>query len=881
MKKENKTPIEMPDAAKQAKLAEKEAKAKQKALENEAKAKQKAIDDAAKAKEKAIKAEEKAKQKAIDDAAREKEKALKAKEKALKAEEKAKQKAIADEAKAKEKALKAEEQAKQKADKPVASKSKELTPEEKAAKEKEKLEKKAASKDKLTAILSKIKAFLVKIKNGIVSLKNKIVAKITNAKAAKEKELDGMPQENINKVSFFKSIKLKLIISFMLPVIGIIVLGTISYNKASEAVINNYITSSEQTVGSIKEYVSLVTEAIQSRYKGYLNDENIKQYFSGVMDSIASDGINLKETTRYDYQLEFYDNVNADSLISNMSFLSDDHQSITSYKMPESTTTPYTAYIESDTGKLVAADPFGNHWFGNACEADDALGTKSSVYALRYVKKLKDIKSVLVVDVDLKTILSALDTMDAGEGGYVAIVTADGSEIFSSTTKVDGKNIFTSEDFYKKALEGEALEGTVDVTFKGSPYKFIYSKVDSKNIMVCSLISEATFTSKVKDIQSLTMIVVVIVAAVAIVAGVSLSLGITKTIKVITDALHKVAGGDFTVRIKSRKKDEFRLITDSVNDTVTHVNDLIASVQDVNSEVVQATTLVNNASELFMESANNIKVSVDEIKAGTSRLDEDSDKCLSQMDKLSDKIETVTNNTNEIGRIVDATNASIMAGMSSVESVTESAESTTRITGEVIEAIQGLQVKSRSIVSIINAINDIAEESTLLSLNASIEAARAGEAGRGFAVVASEISKLADQSLNSAGKISNIINEIMDNTNQVVDIAKQAFEIVQAQNASVAGTTEAFDEMKNNINILLSSLEEITQNVVNIEGARNITLESVESISAVSAETSACSITVSDAVDSQTNATTELSNAASTLSDKSALLTELLSQFTV
>ena len=251
------------------------------------------------------------------------------------------------------------------------------------------------------------------------------------------------------------------------------------------------------------------------------------------------------------------------------------------------------------------------------------------------------------------------------------------------------------------------------------------------------------------------------------------------------------------------------------------------------------------------------------------------------MDKLSEKIETVTANTNEIGRIVETTNESINTGVASVAMVTESTNSTTRITGEVIDAIEELQNKSRSIVDIVNTINEIAEQTTLLSLNASIEAARAGEAGKGFSVVASEISKLADQSLNSAGQIGNIIDEILDKTSNVVEIAKEAFEIVQQQNTSVAGTTEAFDDMKKNINTLLISLKEITHNVTNIEGARDITLDSVESISSVSAETAACSVSVAETVESQNNAIEALNKAATALSDKSAHLTELLQQFTV
>ncbi len=698
-------------------------------------------------------------------------------------------------------------------------------------------------------------------------------------KVNNEKKVKKRKSKSTKKISFIKSIKVKLIAGFMLPIAGIIVLGIISYNKASSSVIDSYVSSAEQTVGSINTQLTLVTDTVLSRYKGYLNNEDIKQYFAGVYDYLENDpGKSVYILNQY--QTEMHDNVNADALIADIMFISDEHPSISTNTIPTSTKTPYTTFANSENGKTVLASPFSHHWFGNVSEADKALGGQSGSYGLRVVRKFNDSKVFMIIDISKDAVLDALDAFDAGEGGAVALVSGDGTEIYSTATTSDN-NIFVGKDFYNKALESEENNGCVNVELNGDAYRFIYSKIDGKGLMVCSLIAEEHLTAQVKDIATLTILIVIIAVIIALIVAIILAGGISSTINSIIKSLNKVAEGDFTVQVKTKRKDEFKLITEAVNDTVEHVKDLISSVQDVNSELVQAATKVFNSSTVFMNTTKNINESVAEIKSGAYKLDEDSDNCLAQMDSLSEKIETVTANANEIGRIAETTNDSISAGISSVESVTESTASTTRITGEVIESIEELQKKSRSIVDIVHAINEIAEQTTLLSLNASIEAARAGEAGRGFAVVASEISKLADQSMNSAGQIESIIDEILEKTNQVVDISKEAFEIVQEQKASVSGTTEAFDEMKKNINTLIISLDEITHNVANMEGARDITLDSVESISSVSAETAACSEAVVETVESQNSAISDLSKAAAALSDKSALLTELLAKFTV
>ena len=686
-----------------------------------------------------------------------------------------------------------------------------------------------------------------------------------------------------SEIPFIQSINLQLIIGFVLPVLGIIILGIVSYDKASNAVVNSYEASAVQTVKSIDGYLTLVTNTVETTYKTYLNEDEIAKYFEGQHIFENSGDLTVHNTIGAEKKKEFYSKINTDELVEDILFISDKYEPI-STNVIKASAKPYSAFVATENGKTMLGAAHNFHWFGNVNEADSVLGSSSNEYAIRLVRKLDGAAAAMIVDVDMEVVRGALDDLDPGKGGYVALIVDDGSEITGTANKDVTEKIFVDKKFYTEAMESAAsgeLSGVKNVKFNGKDYRFIYSRLDGKGMTVCALIAEDYLTSQVSDIAFITILVVVVAGIVAGAVGVLLASGISGTINQIIRGLKKVANGDFTVTVKTNRKDEFKLITDAVNDTVGQVKELISSVQEVNNELVQAADRVYSSSTFFMETSKNIKSSVGEIKIGAYRLDEDSDNCLAQMDKLSDKIETVTADTEEISKIVDVTNNSIIAGISSIEGVTESTQQTTRITGEVIESIEGLQDKSRSIGNIVKVINDIAEQTNLLSLNASIEAARAGEAGRGFAVVASEISKLAAQSLGSADQIRKIIDEILQKTSEVVEIAKEAFQIVQDQNSSVAGTTEAFEEMKENINMLLGSLQEITQNVVNMEGARAMTLESIENISAVSAETASCSESVSQSVESQNNAIYDLDQAANTLSTKSAQLTELLEKFTV
>ena len=399
--------------------------------------------------------------------------------------------------------------------------------------------------------------------------------------------------------------------------------------------------------------------------------------------------------------------------------------------------------------------------------------------------------------------------------------------------------------------------------------------------MICSLIPKSHILAQVTDIRNNTILFVIIGSLLAIFLGTYQANGIGSTINHIIQQLRKVANGDLTVEVKTKRKDEFRLLTAGITDMIANMKLLIRNVNDMSKELTEAATFVADSSSTFMQTSQDIQFAISDIESGINQLDVDSADCLSQMDSLSTKISTVSESTVEISKLTNATNTSIHSGMSSMEILNESAKATSQVTSKVIVSIEQLEERSRSISHIVDAINDIAEETNLLSLNASIEAARAGEAGRGFSVVAEQIRKLADQSLNSANEINKIIEEMIAQTHDVVKTAKQAETIVDSQKDAVTNTTTSFNDMSQQISTLVSSLSTITSDVDSMGVSRDTTLSAIESISAVSEETSASSANVADTAVKQMDSVTKLDSASSNLAKRAEDLTELLKQFTL
>ena len=146
---------------------------------------------------------------------------------------------------------------------------------------------------------------------------------------------------------------------------------------------------------------------------------------------------------------------------------------------------------------------------------------------------------------------------------------------------------------------------------------------------------------------------------------------------------------------------------------------------------------------------------------------------------------------------------------------------------------------AKEIGAAVEIITNIAEETNLLSLNASIEAARAGEQGRGFAVVADQVRKLAEQSRDAATEISMVISKLMDNSNISVETMNGVLDDMNHQNDKLTATKETFDELRGEIDLVAGAVENILSEVEHLNTAKSEVLASVDNLSAIAEENAA------------------------------------------
>lgn len=677
------------------------------------------------------------------------------------------------------------------------------------------------------------------------------------------------------KFKVFSTLRFRLVLSFLVPIVFIVVLGVVSYIQAESAIRSNYEEASGQALNMTSEYLSFGLNSAEKSAVQFINDNNILRYFSNYYKNDTMGAVEVLSNINND----FISKVMTDKFIGDIYALSDNVQSISTSKINEDQI--YKEFLLTETGKKVNLNKRNTVWVGRDEFLDEKLGTSSDSYAIRLIRHFIDVDGVLVIDVKNDRVEEIICDLELGEGSLLGFVTSDKKELIANTSTTNNETIFTNQNFYIEALASDQTSGSKYVNYKDSQYLFMYSKVGSGNDMLCSLIPKKTITSQADSIKVITGVIMIFACIIAVTIGLLISKDIDGTIKKIIFKLKDAAKGDLTVSFETKGMSEFKILTEEIQNTFANMKVLIQHVKELSSSVSNSSQNVNQTSEIFLKSSTDISSAMIQIEDGIMQQAKDAEECLVQMDNLSSKIVLVSNNTKEINKITETTKRSVKQGTTTTDRLNLQTESTINITTDIITQIEKLAAESTSIRKIIDTINDIVDQTNLLSLNASIEAARAGDAGRGFSIVADEVRKLAEKSKESVKDIEKIVDKVQNDTESTVITAKRVEEVMLLQDKAVKSTIDSYKEINNNVTSLVVYIKEIADNADNMEDARSSTLGAIESISAVMEEIAASTNTVNQTSSEQLTAAETLNTSAGSLNKHANELVEEVERFNV
>ena len=650
-----------------------------------------------------------------------------------------------------------------------------------------------------------------------------------------------------------KSILGTLLVAFMVPVVLMITLGVVSYRTASSGIVDKYKESAQSTVSAVGDYFNLVCTNISNKALEMITNSDVGDYYDkyyGKQESKAletfrsakSDIGNAKSTNKNIYSCTVIPEAGA-------------YLSTLSGGMTE---TPMADFSNTAEGQyFVANSTQRNRWMGYQTYLDDNMQSKQEKYAMVYYQKFSKSDAYLVMSLDISVAEKMLGEMDFGKGSVKALVTYDGREVaFEQKTdnpaEADGekaasaeedeaaaaKQWFVGSDFYESTKEAEEA-GYMDVKIDGKKYVYIYTPVGNTKAMICTLIPQSNVLGQVGSIKYITIFMVILAAGAALVTGFVISTGISKTVREMSGGLAKVAQGDLTQDFATKRQDEFKELTGSLNAMIESMRGLMRDMKQFGSKVTGLAEDVSDKTGAINTSMQDIARAMDEVAGGVQGQAEDTESSNENMISFSENITTVTEKTSHMGQTADKAIEAVEQGRVIVQELSGKSDTTVSLTRVLVNDIDAVQKNSEEIKSFVDVINSIAGQTNLLSLNASIEAARAGEAGRGFAVVAEEIRKLADQSKESGNKIHEIVKKIGETADKTTASAREAESMVNEQARALQETVNVFGMIQDCVGELVEGIRLITQRLEESMLEKDKVENSLQNIASVSEEVAA------------------------------------------
>ena len=392
-------------------------------------------------------------------------------------------------------------------------------------------------------------------------------------------------------------------------------------------------------------------------------------------------------------------------------------------------------------------------------------------------------------------------------------VLQNGEEYFSSAVSLDG---VMNYGYFMPVYQNGSDDEIIGMVFVGT---------DKEN-------KDAVVNGIIFGIGAAVCVAMILCIGVGLKLATSISHNIKKSISI----MGKVAEGDLTVWVDDKmlkRKDEIgdlSRVTVKLKDTLKGI---LKGISENSASLLEASRALGNAADTTNSTMNEVQNAVSQVVANSTEQSRNSESTSENMRIMGEHITETSTEVDTLNQNAASMQKSSKKTADTLAQLCHINEEVERIIGEVKEQTDRTNASIQKINAAMEFITSIAEETNLLSLNASIEAARAGESGRGFAVVADQIKKLAEQSNQSGHEIEETTKALMEDSAREMEIMQRMQEIITEQSGSMQETRANVSEVLKEIEASMQSILQIRESTGRLAESRGEVMEAVEQLSQI------------------------------------------------
>lgn len=554
------------------------------------------------------------------------------------------------------------------------------------------------------------------------------------------------------------------------------------------------------------------------------------------MDAVMEYLIDIANTDTENVMAVWLSDLDASALAQSDGFVSDADWDITGRGwygcITEKKTILTAPYIDSSTGKMIlsAASPV----------YDDATG---------------NVLGAVGMDISLDHMTDIMRSYKIGRNGYILLLSENGTFLYHPQNEYIQKNV-KDVNLSQNVVNAITSKSSEFLRYKAdgvTKYGYVELVGDTGYLVLSSLPLSEYYAILIAMVISLIVLFAVGILLIALSIRKSAA-NLTKPILALNHTAQQLAAGNLDVCLEVTSDDEIGELGESIGKTVSRLkeyiiyidetaevlaqiadgklrialkNDYVGEFQKIKTALINISSAMNHVMEGINASSGRVSVGASELANASQMLAESAELQAASVEELAAT-------TNSVADHVEESHRDAEASAKETAKVTAMIEQNQEKMTMMMDAMEEIRQTSQQVVGIIQTIEEIADQTNLLSLNASIEAARAGEAGKGFAVVADEIGKLALESAKAASSTRNLIELSMEEISKGNNIATDAMTALKESVSAVDHVNEMIKNTARNSAIQAESMEQLRIGIDEI--ARGI-----QDNSAASQETSATS----------------------------------------